>query len=60
MAEKSVYVKHGYKNRDHYLMSLADDFCVDPQVVYSLAEVLGPDEDFDGLVVSLEDASSCL
>lgn len=50
------YVKNGYKDRDDYLRCMADDYDVPLDVVYSLADLLGESEDFDGLISSLEDA----
>lgn len=52
----SVYIKKGYTNRKNYLRSLADEYCVPCEVVFALAAMLGPDEDFDGLIAALEDA----
>ena len=57
MTNKDVYRENGYDSRDDYLQSLADDLGIPLDAVLSLAEVLGPDEDFDGLVGSLEDAA---
>lgn len=51
----SVYTDNGYKNRTHYLECLADDFCVSYDTVEEMAMILGPNEDFDGLVVMIED-----
>ena len=51
----SIYTDNGYKNRKDYLNNLADYFGVDVDTVYQLASILGADEDFDGLVTSLED-----
>ena len=51
----SVYTDNGYKDRNDYLKSLAEDLDIEVYVVYALAYVLGPNEDFDGLVTSLED-----
>lgn len=51
----SIYKRHGYANRDEYLHHLADEYGVPDEVVWNLAEVLGPNEDFDGLVSLLED-----
>lgn len=51
----SIYSENGYKNRKEYLESLADDYGQDLAVVYNLAELYGPSEDFDGLVTTLED-----
>ena len=50
-----VYQENGYKNRKDYLMQIGDDYGADPQTVFELANVLGPNEDFDGLVSALED-----
>ena len=50
-----MYKGHGYNTRNEYLDSLAEEYCVDKEVVYSLADMLGPNEDFDGLVNALED-----
>jgi hypothetical protein len=51
----NVYIENGYKNRSDYLESLADEYGVPLVVVSSLADMLGPNEDFDGLVSNLED-----
>jgi hypothetical protein len=49
------YVENGYENRKDYLNSLAEDYGIDVDVVYSMASMLGKSEDFDGLITSLED-----
>jgi hypothetical protein len=49
------YTANGYKNRDDYLSSLADDRGIDSMAVRMIADMLGPSEDFDGLVSELED-----
>ena len=52
------YKAHGYADREDYLSCLAEDHGVDlEQVVRPLAELLGPDEDFDGLVNAVQDAA---
>ena len=43
------------QSRDEYLSMLADDYGCDIDTVFMMAEVLGPNEDFDGLVTGLED-----
>lgn len=48
----SVYTDNGYKDRKDYLSSLKEDY---GDAVDILAALLGPDEDFDGLVTELED-----
>lgn len=55
--DNSVYVAHGYENRKDYLNNLADEFGVPRKVVYSMASILGSNEDFDGLVTELEDCA---
>lgn len=55
LPEDEVYFEHGYDNRQHYLESLAEDYGTDITHVQAIAELLGPNEDFDGLVSALED-----
>lgn len=56
----SVYTEQGYTSRRDYLDSLADDMGIDKTTVYTLADLLGPSEDFDGLVTALEDMADQL
>ena len=51
----SVYTENGYKNRKDYLNSLSEEYEVDIETVYMMAGVLGEEEDFDGLVTSIQD-----
>lgn len=51
----SIYIEEGYTSRRDYLDSLAEDFGLDKQTVYTLASILGSSEDFDGLICALED-----
>lgn len=51
---EDVYVENGYANREEYLQALCDEYPED--AVRALADVLGPEEDFDGLVTMLEDS----
>lgn len=56
---RNVYREHGYSDREDYLSRIAEDYGVDlEQVVRPLADLLGPGEDFDGLVSALEDEAS--
>jgi hypothetical protein len=50
-----IYIAHGYQNRGDYIRSLVEDYGVEEEVVWALADVLGPAEDFDALVSSVED-----
>ena len=56
MMERDVYQENGYDSRDDYLNSLSEDYGIPLDAVLAVAEILGPDEDFDGLVSNLEDA----
>lgn len=52
-----IYQENGFKNRHDYLANLADDYGVDALTVITLADMLGPNEDFDGLVSAIQDYS---
>lgn len=55
----STYRAHGYNDREDYLSCMAEDYGLDlEEVVRPLADLLGPNEDFDGLISALEDESS--
>lgn len=41
--------------RRRYLQDLADEYGVDEETVFMLADMLGPNEDRDGLINALED-----
>ena len=49
------YEEQGYRDRNDYLCNLADDYGVDEDKVFALAELLGEEEDFDMLVTEIED-----
>jgi len=51
----SIYMRNGYRDRRQYLEMLAEDYGLEQIVVFQLAALLGPNEDFDGLVTTLED-----
>lgn len=53
----SIYVDKGYVDRDDYLDQLSEDYDVDRHIVETMADLLGPDEDFDALLRELEDLS---
>jgi hypothetical protein len=42
-------------SRQEHLEDLANQFGVDIETVFALADLLGPNEDHDGLISSLED-----
>jgi hypothetical protein len=51
----TIYQENGYENRKAYLIDLADSYGLDQSIVFALADMLGTNEDFDGLVNALED-----
>jgi hypothetical protein len=51
----SVYTDNGYASRKEYLMELSEEYACPIGTVLILANLLGPDEDFDGLVTSIQD-----
>lgn len=51
----TIYEGHGYASRSEYLKCLSEDYGVSLSHVQALADVLGEEEDFDGLVSALED-----
>ena len=51
----NIYQRNGFRNRKEYLLSLADFYNLDIYIVYAIAETLGSNEDFDGLITMLED-----
>lgn len=53
--DQTPYIENGYKNRDSYLNSLEDDYGVSSDTIRVFANTMGPNEDFDGLIVMLED-----
>lgn len=50
-----IYKENGYESRDEYIECLALEYGVDVQTVFIMAVLLGPNEDFDGLVVAIQD-----
>lgn len=50
----NIYNEHGYADREEYLQSLAEDYDSDYESIKVLADMLGEEEDFDGLVTCLD------
>lgn len=49
------YVSNGFKDREEYLQHLSDEYGVPLDMVETVAETLGENEDFDGLVTAVQD-----
>lgn len=56
----SIYTENGYDSRKDYLICLAEELGLDTNIVFMTASMLGPNEDFDGLVTALEDEAERL
>ena len=50
----SIYQTKGFANRTEYLNNVALDLNIPQENVFSMAEMLGEEEDFDGLISTLE------
>ena len=48
--QMNKYSELGFESRKEYLTGLALENGLDPEAVHALAELLGPEEDFDGLL----------
>lgn len=55
---ETIYTQNGYADREDYLDSLAEEYGLARGRVALIADMLGPTEDFDGLLVELEDLSA--
>ena len=51
--DNSVYQQHGYADRAEYLAELSDEYGA--ELVDALTSMLPESEDFDGLVIELQD-----
>jgi len=56
--EDNIYQAKGFADRADYIVQLAEDYDVPVEDVWVLADLLGPTEDFDGLVVHVNDLSN--
>ncbi len=53
MVDTGQWRDNGFESREAYLESLCEDY--PREAVMALADLLGPSEDFDGLVTALKD-----
>lgn len=51
----NVYKQFGFDTREEYLDNLAESYDIPEEIVHELAFLLGENEDFDGLITTLED-----
>lgn len=53
--QANVYRQNGFSDRAAYFKHLSEQYNVSVATVEAFADALGPNEDFDGLVIMLED-----
>ena len=53
--DQNIYEENGYADRGAYLISLSEEYEIPLETVLLLADLYGEDEDFDGLLTSLDD-----
>ena len=51
----SIYEDKGFRNREDYLEQLTEEYGIELETVRIVADMLGSREDFDRLMVALED-----
>lgn len=51
----TIHTENGYKSRTDYLQCMSQEYGVPMNTVLALADMLGENEDFDGLVTALAD-----
>lgn len=51
---EDIYMKKGYRSREDYFQSLSKKYKIEFELVDLVAELCGPDEEFTGLVKTLE------
>jgi len=51
----TIHTENGYTSRADYLRCMSEEYGVPLTTVEALADLLGENEDFDGLVTSLAD-----
>jgi hypothetical protein len=51
----TIHTENGYKSRADYLRCMSEEYGVPLDVVLMAADLLGENEDFDGLVTALAD-----
>ncbi len=54
------YAEEGADSRFDYLLGLAEANDLPLQGVIEVADLMGPDEDFDGLVIAIEDQADMI
>lgn len=50
----NIYQSNGYADREDYLSCMAEDYGVSLDAVKAIASLLGPEEDFDGLISEID------
>ena len=53
--ERTVFFREMTEKRMVYLEGLAEDYGIPEETVFAVADMLGPNEDYDGLIAMLDD-----
>lgn len=53
--QQTIYQQKGFADRRAYLLALAEENGLKPEMVFQAAQLLGQNEDFDGLLSMLND-----
>lgn len=54
----NAYQENGFRNRKEYLENISQEYDCPIGTVLTLASLLGKEEDFDGLIVAMQDWQS--
>lgn len=54
-----IYKHRGFANRQDYINCVAVEYELDVDRVRAVADLLGPEEDFDGLLSACADEAGC-
>ncbi len=52
--DRNIYRENGYQDRSDYLKFLADQYGMSLFEIELISDMLGPEEDFDGLPIALD------
>ncbi len=55
--QPTIYQRKGFRDRKHYLKRVASIYSLSEEAVFAVAQQLGHDEDFDGLISMCADES---
>lgn len=54
----NIYYEKGYESREEYLQDVAETYGAEKAAILNIADLLGPEEDFDGLLSEVADMTN--